>query len=522
MKTPKLIVVGIDGGGFELIHPWLDNDELPNIKFIVRNGIYGDLMSCLPPVTSPNWKCYSTGKNPGKLGIFWWNNIDVENRRSVYGPSLHQNHTNFWNILNKAGYRTGIINTPLTYPPQEIEGYVIAGGPDAASTGACYPASIEKELSSKFGYKVHATASHNSANRDALAAEILELIESRFKVADYLMEKDETDFIQVTSFYINVLQHFFWNSEHVKEGWKIIDGWIGRFLQKGTNVWVMSDHGSMPVNQELIINSWIAEKGLLQLKKTFTDKLFAMGINQERLKGLAEALKIKPFLKKSIPKSWFNALPDKQGLMNESGGIKKIKWEQTDILGLGQGPLYVLCNKQTEIYQKTIKIFLNELKALTLPDSNQKVVRDIIPADKIYHGPLMKNSPDFVIDYNHGIRITGLLGSKKVFSKPLIWKGENKREGIFLAYGPDMQKSLHASGLSILDLAPTILHLFGVAASEDMDGKVRKDFFSKDSTPGKNDVKKAPEKDLIEDHNTDLSEDEKVMTQRLKDLGYLS
>ena len=521
MKTPKLIVVGIDGGGFELIRPWLDNDELPNIQFMVNNGISGDLVSCLPPTTSPNWRCYSTGKNPGKLGIFWWRNLDVQNRKTVYVPGNNQDIVNFWNILNQAGYRTGIINTPLTYPPQKVDGYVIAGGPDAANNGFCTPASLEEELSLQFGYKVHSRGSHDPANRNSLAEEILELIESRFKVAEYLMEKEETDFVQVTSFYINVLQHFFWNAEHVKKGWKIIDTWIGRFLEKGTNVWIMSDHGSMPIDIELSINTWLEVKGFLELKKTFTEKLFVSGITRERLTHLVDALKIRHFIKKRIPISWRDLIPDQEGHLKGEGGLKKIKWNQSDIFGFGQGPLYILSDKRNETYQELIKKFTNELKALTLPDSDKKVARNIIPADTIYHGPFMKDSPDFIIDYNHGVCITGFVGKKDVFSEPLIWKGENKKEGIFLGYGPDITKSLNVSNLSILDLAPTILHLFGVAVSEDMDGRVRKDFFAKDSQSNSNDVKIVPESDLTSDQDNAHCEDEKIIEQRLKNLGYL-
>jgi len=77
----KLVVVGLDGASFELLDPWIEEGSLPNLRKIKDSGVYGDMESCLPPVTSPNWKCYSTGKNPGKLGIFWWENIDVKNKR---------------------------------------------------------------------------------------------------------------------------------------------------------------------------------------------------------------------------------------------------------------------------------------------------------------------------------------------------------------------------------------------------------------------------------------------------------
>ena len=249
--------------------------------------------------------------------------------------------------------------------------------------------------------------------------------------------------------------------------------------------------------------------------------LFSLGINRDRLNHVAEALKIRHFLKKRMPISWRDSVPDQQGNLKGEAGFKNIKWDQSDIFGLGQGPIYVLSDKTNETYHELVKNFTDELKALTLPNSNKKIARDVVAADTIYHGPFMKNSPDLVIDYNHGVRIAGIIGQKNVFSKPLIWKGENKKEGIFLGYGPDMTKSLEVSNLSILDLAPSILHLFGVAVSEDMDGKVRKDFFAKDSKPHSDDVKIVSESDLTSDQNTLDGDDEKIIEKRLKDLGYL-
>ena len=76
----KAIVIGLDGASFELIEPWMEEGVLPNIKKVIAEGVYGDMRSCLPPVTAPNWKCYSTEKNPGKLGIFWWENMSVPSK----------------------------------------------------------------------------------------------------------------------------------------------------------------------------------------------------------------------------------------------------------------------------------------------------------------------------------------------------------------------------------------------------------------------------------------------------------
>jgi predicted AlkP superfamily phosphohydrolase/phosphomutase len=70
-RNPKTIVFGLDGAHFELIKPLLKSGQLPNINSVISSGVTADLQSVLPPVISPNWKAYLTGKNPGKIGIYW-------------------------------------------------------------------------------------------------------------------------------------------------------------------------------------------------------------------------------------------------------------------------------------------------------------------------------------------------------------------------------------------------------------------------------------------------------------------
>ncbi len=75
----RLAVVGLDSADWTLLDRW--SHHLPHISSIRREGVSGRLASCKPPVTIPAWKCYSTGKNPGKLGIYWFAYPDFLDRR---------------------------------------------------------------------------------------------------------------------------------------------------------------------------------------------------------------------------------------------------------------------------------------------------------------------------------------------------------------------------------------------------------------------------------------------------------
>lgn len=54
---------------------------------------------------------------------------------------------------------------------------------------------------------------------------------------------------------------------------------------------------------------------------------------------------------------------------------------------------------------------------------------------------------------------------------------EHRQFGIFAAKGPDLRRDERIYGASVLDVCPTLLHLFGLAVGEDMDGKVLLDLY---------------------------------------------
>src|SRR5438046_10131011 len=63
------MVIGLDCAAPELVFDrWLD--DLPNLKGLCRNGIYGPLRSCDPPITVPAWSVMMSSKSPGTLGVY--------------------------------------------------------------------------------------------------------------------------------------------------------------------------------------------------------------------------------------------------------------------------------------------------------------------------------------------------------------------------------------------------------------------------------------------------------------------
>ncbi|MBW2994235.1 hypothetical protein KY315_02335, partial [Candidatus Woesearchaeota archaeon] len=110
--------------------------------------------------------------------------------------------------------------------------------------------------------------------------------------------------------------------------------------------------------------------------------------------------------------------------------------------------------------------------------------------EELYSGPYLDEAPDLIIDQAKGIHIKGNIWlNNKIFEKPQHWKGENKKLGLFIAYGPEIQEGKAISAVQILDLAPTILHIFGLAVPSDMDGTALVSLFNKDEEIAQKSVK---------------------------------
>ena len=516
MEPPRTVVIGIDGAHFELIEPWLEEGSLPNIARVIENGVSGDLESVLPPVTSPNWKAYSTGRNPGQFGIFWWENVDVEGRRVYYPSARKHQHPEFWEMIAERK-PVGVLGVPTTHPPKSVDSFLVSGAPDGEETGFAQPPEVESVLREELDYRV--TKRHRMTNdMDATAEEILELIDLRFRAAERLLEDHEVSFLQITTFYINTLHHYCWDEDYTRRGWEIIDERIGEFLSYDPNVVLMSDHGSNEIETVFNINTWLEREGYLRVDSTVAGVLQRLGITTDFLSELTTRLGVKEAVKRFTPKRLINQLPDSSGELSHGAKGENVDWERTEVLASGQGPVYITVDETSSRYEELRSELIRKLRNLTDHDGNP-IADEVHRGEEVYSGEYLDEAPDLVIDQAKSVHIPGGVGQESVFMDPEQggWRAENKRHGLFAAVGPDFGDG-QVEGLSILDLAPTLLHLHGGTVPSSLDGSVRRDVFAEGSEV------RSREPEVHEESATgviDSDSAEQELQSRLEDLGYM-
>lgn len=511
MKDKKIIIFGIDGGTFDIIRPLVQKGELPNIASLLNSGASAELSSTTPPITAPAWVSFMTGKNPGKHGIFHFIGHIHENYcgRALCASDIRAN--TLWELLSRHGKRMILINVPITFPPNEINGILIPGiGTPLDSRSFTYPPGIYEELLNKIGdYKIDCSEEAIFHDPNPSKERIDELIENlnymtlkRTEAVLYLTKEYQWDLCMVVYVLTDRLQHLFWRfmdeshpahdhhlamhfREAIWDGYRKVDEAMGTILKEtgDASVIVMSDHGFGPLYKSFFVNNWLLEKGYLKLRHTMpwrihgTTSSFQNILSKLRLGFIARFLpdRVKrltlPRLKVS-PKNW-----------KELVDWNKTKAYSADTLGIsinlkGREPQGIV--GQGEEADALLQKLEEELYALRDPETAELVVDEVLKKEKIYSGQFVEEATDlfFAMKDLSYLPYPGRLDSKALFGRPVNnWSGTHRFNGILMLKDPDIKKGVSLGHSSIMDLAPTILYLFGLPVPKDMDGRVLEEAF---------------------------------------------
>ena len=188
----RVLTVAIDGATMDLIKPWADAGKLPALAKLIREGVSGRLESTLPPVTSPAWPSFATGKNPGKHGVFDFiantqGEFGLVNASSIDGRTL-------WDLLSSYGARVGIMGVPVTYPPSPVNGYMITGLLSPKGAEISYPQGFLSRYEEELGrYRVAPSIGYKRGKEEPFLADLRDMVRQRGRFALKLMEGEPWD-----------------------------------------------------------------------------------------------------------------------------------------------------------------------------------------------------------------------------------------------------------------------------------------------------------------------------------------
>jgi predicted AlkP superfamily phosphohydrolase/phosphomutase len=285
---PRVIVVAVNGGEWDILRPLLIRGELPNLKHVIENGAYGKLRTISAPNCPKVFTTFFTSVSPEKNGI-----TDFVVDGQTASTNMLKSEP-LWSILSKHGITVGMANVPATFPAMPVSGYMISGmltrgkgcedgilcAPKLSQVeggDAVYPKSMIPELESKVGdFRIDCSRMPNEEDLRGHEAEEIQawldgvqhIREQQEKLFVYLLKNHPTDFAMFdqscedrTGHWLYPIQNFNVgynpkvNSVRVDafpDQYRAFDKVLGSilpFVDANTTLFVISDHGIKPLRE---------------------------------------------------------------------------------------------------------------------------------------------------------------------------------------------------------------------------------------------------------------------------------
>jgi predicted AlkP superfamily phosphohydrolase/phosphomutase len=522
----RTLLIGVDAGDFRTIEPMLEGGELPNLQKLIDDGFRGSLSSSIPPWTPTAWTSLTTGKNPGKHGIF---DFKMPGTNELVDSADIQTNT-IWDYLTEAGEPSIIVNVPVTHPASEINGVLVPGylGPEV-NEAIAHPDGILDELQEEIGeYRIY--KSDDVTGGQELCEEYLRLMQMRADAMTYLCTAYDWSFAMVQFQRTDTVFHELPEEKYIRSVYRKLDDCVGQILTNvdTDNLLVASDHGIGETgNWDFRVNTWLLKNGYLETdtqgyspgwKKpdetispgSDTDKSgkspFARAVNAAGTVGITPRRIEHGFKRLGIAELVMRLLPDAWLQTAIAEGSEQIDIDASTAYCPSGPGLGILCNDAKK--DRLIK----ELSSIYDPDG-QRVFEWVRSAEEVYSGLAVNTAPD-IIAYPREMAyyISATLAADEFAKSRYAYN--HMQDGIFLGQGADVNSvDKHING-DITDVAPSVLSFLQVELDQDFNGSPVEAIL---------DGLEIPEKRVYDTVNRTSSEtDRDDVETRLKDLGYMN
>ncbi len=512
----KVLVIGLDGADFKIIQPLIKKGKLQNLSKFLRQGAYGKLATVIPPVSPSAWTSFSTGKLPSKHGIFDF----FYHKQNPFQKKVATNSTSIksktvWELLTEAKKSSIIIDVPLQYPPIPINGIMISRFFAESLTKAFYPRGLYRHLMRKKFPLSDDTGFLAKSNQVQDKKKVFESIENKISLVKYLNKTKRWDLFVVVFQDIDMVCHRDWGKfQEIEAVYEKLDWAVGEiFKLAGGDVikFIISDHGFCKIEGNLCINEVLCQLGYLP-----------RAISRKALEHLLKTGK--------MSKDMFSG--GKKFELKINYRYDYLRSQAYCSSGLVYGIYINLIgrNKKGQVslnnYNRICRRIIRELSQVRAPHTKERLF------GKVWQNNLASKHASKIKDLSPDIFFVPYKMKYNILARGNIYKiGEYVRKvdyplgfhdlyGIFIALGKDI-KNGEINNPSLIDLAPTILHILGVPIPYDLDGRILSNIFVKSSYFSKSQPKYQGSSAVVRRaYRADSKAQERIFRQ-LKKLGYI-
>lgn len=538
----RVLVLGLDGADYDFVRGLLAEGRLPTLGRLAREGSFGPLRSTVPTLTPTAWSSFLTGLNPAGHGIFNFASNPNRDRQRVESAASRAG-TPFWRALGRAGVRSAFVAVPFTYPAEPIDGLVVTGygGPDR-------PQILPREAAER----IHAecpdlvTAYHPMKERwwedfDRYAAKQLRHVEQIAQVCRLALELEPdlgllcVDFM--SSDHIGHLGFHRLDPEHpahdpaqagdeIVQVYEAIDAACAGLIDEATRrfgeeptVLILSDHGMKPIYWTFHANRWLEENGHLRYRRR----------SLQGLKGGRADYVSKVDQKLARTTRWYGRSLDLVPVLPapaKDRPFADIDFGRTRAYCFATGGQIFLGEasgaREDSQYAERLA---GELAEIRHPETGEPAFA-VRRKEELFHGPFLDRAPELMIlprderihvdstrrDWTSALERHEHLDPKVSYG----FSGFHALTGILAAAGPGIRPGEVPAGSELVQLPATLARLFGLEL-EGVDGKPIEAILAAGAAEpvavGRDD--RGPLEESVYSE-----EEERVMLERLRDLGY--
>lgn len=326
-----------------------------------------------------------------------------------------------------------------------------------------YPESYSKRLARKIGFyhtqgMPHDTwaLSENIVDEKAFLEHVDEILKEKKKI----LEEELRSFKGGAFFFyfdtLDAVQHMFWRyldpqspsyekntlyQDTIFRYYEKIDQIIGdvlKMMDKDTDFIILSDHGFNTFRRAVHLNRWLLENGYLFLK---------------------------------------------EGAKESKEFFKDVDWSKTKAYALGFGGIYlnkigreyygIVDESQASALKQAIKRGMEQLRD---PANNAKIINNVYLQEEIYQGIYKNDAPDLYVGFNAGYRASwesALGGTPALLIEDNIkkWSGDHIIDPVLVPGVIFTNKKIAFADAAIVDIFPTLLHLFNIDKPDETAGK---------------------------------------------------
>jgi predicted AlkP superfamily phosphohydrolase/phosphomutase len=395
-NSHRMVIIGLDGMPYRLIKDLAESGVMSNTRTIIENGVFSQMESSIPDISSVAWSSIITGTNPGQHGIFGFTDVPERTYRLSFPNFSDLKTLPFWDHAGNG--RAIVINVPFTYPARSLDGVLIAGFVALDLKRATYPTSLIPKLND-MGYQIDVDSSKAHQSLDLFLKDLDKTLKARIAAYRYLWDEENWQTFMLVFTGTDRLAHFLWNAyedkshkyhsaflDHLHQ----IDEAVGEITNRlnGTDSLIMlSDHGFELSQSDIYVNFFLMQEGFLKFRDNPPRSL--ANINQDTKAFALDPARIYINLEGKYPKGSVKP-EDKEAIISE------------------------------------LETCFNSLEI-----DGKKAIKRICRKEEIYQGPHLGHAPDLVLLGNKGFDFKSGLKATKLAGRG-VFTGKHSQKDAFL------------------------------------------------------------------------------------------